>query len=109
MAIHILQGGPVRRLKDKNGRIWTFEMHPYCGPSAVDPNTEIPWVKQPSEKSPFWPAVHAWISQGQHVDAYGLCIWSPTAEPDLVHLGGRNYAYAGSKLAQRVQAQEGQQ
>lgn len=108
MRVHILQGGPTQRIKDQKDRIWNFEMHPICGPSVVDPNTEMPWDKQPSEKSPFWPAVHAWIDQGKRVDAHGLCIWTPVEEPELVHLGGRNYALAGSKLAQSAAAHKGE-
>ncbi|ARU04705.1 hypothetical protein CCO03_08480 [Comamonas serinivorans] len=101
----MLVGGPVQRIRDPDGRIWTFEMHPWCGPVVINSATGEPLDRQPSEKSPFWPAVDAWIAQGKLVDQHGLCHWVPPGDkPKLVHLGGRNYAFAGSKLAQSAQA-----
>lgn len=108
-TVHILCGGPIQRIRAANGQIWTFEMHPVCGPVVVNPATEMPMDRQPGEKSPFWGAVHAWLDQGRLVDQSGLCQWAPPGDPPkLVHLGGRNYAYAGTKLAQRSAEQEGQ-
>lgn len=32
--IHISYGGPDRRIRDATGKVWRFEMHPYCGARA---------------------------------------------------------------------------
>ena len=106
-VVHILQGGPTQRIRAADGCIWSFEMHPVCGPVTVNPSTGAPMERQPAERSSFWNAVHLWLEQGRLVDKTGLCQWTAQDEPKLVHLGGRNYAYAGSKLAQRAQAQKG--
>lgn len=98
-TIHITYGGPDRRIKDAAGRIWHFEMHPHCGPAVTNQKGE-PADRQPGHYSPFWQAVSLWAQQGGVVDATGLCQWTPEPEPELVHLGGRNYAVAGSRLAE---------
>lgn len=97
--IHISYGGPDRRIKDATGRIWHFEMHPYCGPAVTNQRGD-PANKQPGPRSPFWDAVTQWAQQGGVVDATGLCQWTPETKPDLVHLGGHHYAMADSKLAE---------
>ena len=28
-TLHILYGGPDRRIKDATGKVWRFEMHPH--------------------------------------------------------------------------------
>lgn len=99
-TIHISYGGPDRRIKDATGKVWNFEMHPYSGPATTNQRGEIA-EKQPGERSPFWAAVTQWAQQGGVVDATGLCQWTPEPEPALVHLGGRNYAIAGSALAKK--------
>jgi len=106
-VVHILQGGPTQRIRAADGRIWSFEMHPVCGPVTVNPSTGEPMVRQPAERSSFWNAVHQWLAQGRLVNKTGLCLWSEPDAPKLVHLGGRNYAYAGSKVAKRAHAQKG--
>lgn len=35
-TIHISYGGPDRRIRDATGKVWRFEMHPYCGPCRRD-------------------------------------------------------------------------
>ena len=100
MIIHISYGGPDRRIKDAAGHIWHFEMHPYCGPAVTNQKGD-PSDKQPGPRSPFWQAVNQWAQQGCVIDADGLCQWTPDPDPELVHMGGRNYAAAGSKLAQK--------
>lgn len=79
------------------GRRHTFEMHYYCGPAVLNKEGN-PDDQQPGPRSPFWTAVTLWAQQGKHVGADGLCIWQPEPEPELVHLGGRNYAVKGSAL-----------
>lgn len=77
---------------------YVFEMHHYCGPALLNKDGN-PADRQPTPNHPFWTAVTLWAQQGKHVGADGLCIWAPEPEPELVHLGGRNYAEKGSALA----------
>ena len=35
-TIHISYGGPDRRIRDATGKVWRFEMHPYCGSGVRD-------------------------------------------------------------------------
>mgnify|MGYP003593656314 CR=1 FL=1 len=99
-TIHISYGGPDRRIKDATGKVWRFEMHPYCGPAVQDSSGELA-KKQPGDRSPFWDAVSLWTRQGAVVGPDGLCAWKPEPEPKLVHPGGRNYAEAGSAIAEK--------
>lgn len=99
-TIHISYGGPDRRIKDATGKVWHFEMHPYCGPAVQDDDGELA-EKQPGDSSPFWTAINLWARQGAVIGPDGLCTWKPEPEPTLVHLGRRNYAIAGSCLAEK--------
>lgn len=107
-VIFVLNGGPTLMITDANGKPWTFEDHPYCGPNVVQADGSTPADPQPGQRSPFWRCVNLWIAQGRRRNSGGTCLWEPEPEPELFHLGGRNYAVAGSKLAQRAQAQKGQ-
>lgn len=97
-VIHISYGGPDRRIRDATGKAWRFEMHPYCGPAVRNASGELA-DQQPGPRSPFWSAVTLWARQGGVIGPDGFCAWRPEPEPGLVHLGGRNYAIAGSALA----------
>ena len=33
-TIHISYGGPDRKIRDATGKVWRFEMHPYCAPAT---------------------------------------------------------------------------
>lgn len=101
-GVHISWGGPDRKITDAAGKAWTFEDHPRLGPVALNARGEEA-SEQPGSRSAFWPAWQAWKDQGKRLAADGCtCMWDapPPAEP-LVHLGGRNYALAGSDLARR--------
>lgn len=52
------------------GKIYEFEMHPYCGPNILNRNGE-PLKHQPLD---FLEAASLWAQQGQMVDG-GLCRW----------------------------------
>lgn len=100
---HISYGGPLRVIDDANGRRWHFEMHPRFGPAVTYVNGNIKDT-QPGSRSPFWPAVQAWIDQGQEVvEGTTKCVWVKIEEPKLVCIGGRNYAEAGSELAKKYE------
>lgn len=99
-TIHIFYGGPDRQIKDATGKVWRFEMHPYCGPVVQDDSGELA-AKQPGPRSPFWTAVTLWAQQGAVIGPDGFCAWRPEPQPHLVHLGGRDYALAGSALAEK--------
>jgi hypothetical protein len=108
--IHISLGGPDRFITDANGKLWTFEMHRYFGPSVLTKNGDIA-KRQPGEKSPFWHAFTAWSQQGERVDENGRCIWIEPEKPRLIHLGGRNYAIEGSAIGSKAlqDAQSGEE
>jgi hypothetical protein len=74
--------------------------HPHFGPIVLTAGGDCA-DKQPGEGSPFWTAVDLLARQGGAIDSDGLCVWAPELEPELVHLGGRNYALAGSALAKK--------
>lgn len=46
-------------ITDASGRRWTFEFHPYCGPTVLRKDGE-PKSVQPSVGSPFWAAFDDW-------------------------------------------------
>jgi hypothetical protein len=99
--IHISWGGQDRRITDEAGKSWLFEDHPRFGPIVLNRRGE-PASTQPGSRSPFWTAWQWWNQGGKKLNADGItCVWEKPAEPELVHLGGRNYALARSKLAQR--------
>lgn len=94
-------GGPDRRIEDAAGKVWIFEDHPRFGPVVLNSRGN-PTAQQPGGRSAFWPAWQAWKDQGKRLQIDGLtCLWEAPPAPELVHLGGRNYALARSKLAQR--------
>ena len=97
-TIHISYGGPDRKIRDATGKVWRFEMHPYCGPAAQDAEGEL-LEAQPGPRSLFWEAVTAWARQGAVIGPDGFCAWKPSHAPETVHLGGKHYALASSKLA----------
>lgn len=85
-------------LIEVDGHRIKFEMHRWSGPAVLDSDGDIA-NKQPGPNHKFWTAVTLWSQQGRHVGADGLCVWTEPVKPLLVHLGGRNYAEAGSALA----------
>jgi hypothetical protein len=85
----VLIGGPTRRIA-VDGREWTFEMHPYCGPAVLGKRGEILDV-QPGPRSLFWLAVWAWKDQGERIDAEGRCVWDRPAPLKVKHLKGGHY------------------
>jgi hypothetical protein len=99
-------GGPTLTITDANGKAWAFEDHRYCGPSVLKADGSTPADPQPGPKSEFWSCVSLWAQQGRRRAADGSCLWDAEPESELVHLGGRQYAIAGSLLAQRAQAQQ---
>ena len=99
-GLHISWGGLDRLITDAAGKVWKFEDHPRFGPIILNRRGD-PAASQPGSRSPFWSAWTAWRDGGKKVDAAGVCEWAAPAPEPLVHLGGRNYALARSKLAQR--------
>ena len=100
-GVHISFGGPDRIITDSAGRTRRFEDHPHLGPIVLNQRGDEHRA-QPGSRSAFWPAWQAWMDQGKRLEADGLtCIWDKPEKQELVHLGGRNYEIAGSKLAQK--------
>lgn len=96
----VLASDPRNFLIEVGGKRLHFEMHRWCGPAVLN-SAGDPAEEQPGPQHKFWTAVTLWNQQGRQVDADGLCVWQSPMEPELVHLGGRNYAAAGTALAQR--------
>ena len=100
----IMMGGPDCII-EIDGKRQCFEMHPMFGPAVQNARGE-PADKQPGPRSKFWTAVTLWVEQGSQINAEGVCVWVEPAAPDLVHLGGRNFAVAGSALALKYGVEE---
>lgn len=95
--VHISFGGPIRHIMAK-GKLYTFEMHHYCGPIPCKANGD-PLATQPGPRSPFWEAVTLWSQQGERIGDNGLCIWDYPPQPITEHLGGRHYRVIGYTAA----------
>jgi hypothetical protein len=91
--IHISTGGPNRVILDATGKRWMFEMHPFCGPAALDARGEIA-SKQPGPRSPFWHAVTRWAQGGHRLNS-NECIWEDEPQPILEHIAGKHYRVTG--------------
>lgn len=94
-ALCVLIGGPMRKIS-VGGKIYEFEMHPYCGPTLSDKHGS-PLEKQPSA---FLEAASLWAQQGERIED-GLCRWDHKPEPILKHLGGRHYQVVGHHPARK--------
>lgn len=82
-------GGPDHLIQ-VHGKLYNFEMHPYCGPVALRRDGE-PLADQPIA---FLSAVTLWAEQGKRVEN-GLCRWDKASEPILKHIVGRHYKVVG--------------
>ncbi|HWL50798.1 MAG TPA: hypothetical protein VNQ90_00075 [Chthoniobacteraceae bacterium] len=90
--ISISVGGPDRKISI-DGKIYTFEMHPYCGPcllngqgDPVDPNKTF---------MKFLEAASLWAQQGERIGEDGLCIYDHPPEPIKQHIRGRHWKITG--------------
>lgn len=93
--ICILTGGPDYEIQ-VNGRRIRFEMHPICGPCALNRRGD-PLAKQPVY---FLEAASLWAQQGMRVEN-GLCVWEHEPRPILKKLNNRNYLIEGYEPAQK--------
>jgi hypothetical protein len=89
--IHISTGGPTRKIS-VNGKIFTFEMHPHCGPVILNKSGDPSNHQQP--KHFFWHAVTYWAQQEQRITD-GLCTWDHPPEPITKRLDKRNQIITG--------------
>jgi len=94
-TICILIGGKDYLIKDRSGKEWKFEDHPYCGPIVLDKKGD-PKNKQPKVNSLFWESVNLWYSQGKKINEC-LCVYENIKQkkPILKHKGGRHYEIIG--------------
>lgn len=91
--IHISHGGSMRKIS-VDGKIYEFEMHPYCGPCLLNKKgNPIDLRKTPIK---FLEAVSLWVQQGQLIED-DLCRWGREPEEILEHLGGKHYRIVGYK------------
>jgi hypothetical protein len=88
-------GGPMRKIS-VNGKIYEFEMHPYCGPTILNRAGE-PAKRQPKE---FLKAASLWAQQGQRMEG-DLCRWDHPPEPITRHVGGRHHILIGETAWKR--------
>ena len=95
-----LAADPRNYLIEVDGQRIHFEMHRWFGPAVLNAAGD-PARNQPGPRHKFWTAVTRWSQQGRRVGEDGLCIWGVPAEPELVHIGGRNYAIKDSALAMK--------
>ena len=88
--VFLEHGGPTRKIK-VGGKVFTFEMHPYCGPMLLRRDVEPAAYNPPK----FLEAVSLWAQQGEKIDADGFCIWYHAPKEILKHLGGRHWKLVG--------------
>ena len=74
----VCTGGQDYKILDANGKVWRFEMHPYCGPIVLTRQTGEVSEAQPPENSPFWDCVDLWLQRGRKFNALGTCDWTKT-------------------------------
>ena len=74
----VCTGGPDYKILDSKGKVWRFEMHPYCGPIVLTRKTGEVADPQPPSNSPFWEVVTFWAQQGKQLDTLGRCVWKRT-------------------------------
>lgn len=86
----LLTGGPDHRITDAAHVEWAFEMHPTCGPAALDRHGAVA-ERQPGPRSPFWRAVTLWAMQGRRVDVDGRCVWDEPPPIRVSHVVGRQH------------------
>ena len=93
--IHIMLGGPTRKIQ-VDGKVFTFEMHRYCGPMLLKRNGE-PAAHQPNK---FIAAASLWAQQGERMEG-DLCRWDREPKKIVQHLGGRHWKLVGYEPAVR--------
>ena len=76
-VICILHAGPTLKMPRGDGRYFTFEQHPYCGPVRCHAVTGDPTKFDFDEDSVFWPLYYRWDLGGAQVDAHGRCVLPP--------------------------------
>lgn len=87
----MLVGGPMFKIS-VGGKIYEFEMHPYCGPTLLNRRGDpLPLDKHPKD---FLEAASLWAQQGQKTED-GLCVYYHEPKEILKHLGGRHYLLVG--------------
>jgi len=87
--VFIMRGGPDFKISVK-GTIYTFEMHPLCGPVALDGNGD-PADEQPLE---FLEAASLWAQQGQ-ITEDGMAVYYVPGKPITEHIGGLHHKVVG--------------
>lgn len=97
---HIMFGGPVYRIQGETGRAFTFEWHPYFGPSRCHSVTgELCKNEFFPERSGFWPLFERWMAGGKQVDQFQRCVLAPpppACDATCSDCGGRGwFRYAG--------------
>ena len=91
----VLAGGPMRKIS-VGGKIYEFEMHPYCGPTILN-RKGSPAAIQPRD---FLHAASQWAQQGERMEG-DLCRWDHEPKEILKHLGGRHWKLVGYEPAVR--------
>lgn len=90
-VVHMLDGGHMLKISSR-GKIYEFEMHPFCGPALLNRKGEA-LKNQPGH---FLKAVSLWARQGERIEN-GLCRWDHESEPILEHIVGNHWKITGYK------------
>lgn len=80
------------------GKIYEFEMHPYCGPTLLSKKGDpIDVAKHPKD---FLHASSLWAQQGKRMED-GFCRWDHEPKKIVKHLGGKYYKIVGYEKSVR--------
>lgn len=73
-AVWMTLAGPTLKMPNPRGGFFSFEIHPYCGPSFVSPRSGN--VRMIGPRSRFWRQWERWILNAQTVDG-DVCVLAP--------------------------------
>jgi hypothetical protein len=90
-----LVGGPTLKIS-VGGKIYDFEDHSYCGPTALNKRGD-PLANQPAA---FLEAASLWCQQGKRMED-GLARWDHEPEPIVKWVGKRTAIITGYHPAKR--------
>lgn len=91
----LLCGGEDYRIQVK-GKIYTFELHPYCGPTVITHKGDPASVQPVAVLA----AASDWLARGKPMEN-GLCVWYHEPKPILKHIGGRHWMFMGEHPPER--------
>lgn len=91
----VLGGGKMHKIQ-VDGKVYEFEMHPFCGPTLLNKHGS-PLKHQPTR---FLYAASQWAKQGRK-NENGLCVWYHEPEMIVENVTKRMGIFKGYKPAVR--------